>query len=262
MSTLINNIPQELRELQRWVCANADSKRPMQCFNKKAASVSKPATWGDFDEARDAIEKGVYEFAGFVFDDDGYVGIDIDHAFDDDGMLSDEAIQAVNACESYTELSKSGRGLHIIVKGYLPFKGKNNRQGWEIYKQSRYFLLTGRTFLYKEIIDAQDAINLILKTHFQDLEKESEDDFSRDKIWEPNWSIDENTGLISVSYDQVSSGSRHLSLVSYCGQIHSTGAHKATVLECAKVANETYLSPPLPLKEVRQIVDSVTKYRR
>ena len=66
MPTLMENIPEELRGLQRWVCANADSKRPMRCWEGKAASVSKPSTWGDFDEAESAVEQGIYEYAGFA----------------------------------------------------------------------------------------------------------------------------------------------------------------------------------------------------
>ena len=261
MPTLMNNIPEELRELQRWVCANADSKRPMKCFENTAASVSKPGTWGDFEEALEAIENGIYEYAGFVFDDDGYIGIDIDHAFDEDGLLSDEAVEAINACGSYTELSKSGKGLHIICKGTIPFKGKNNREGWEIYKQARFFVLTGKTVKFNQIVEAQSGIDAVLEKHFKDTTVEHNGEF-KDRIWKPRWSIDDSSGAISVDYDEISSGSRHLSLVSYCGAIHSGGAHKSTVLKAAIAANEQYMNPPVPLSEVKQVVDSVTKYRR
>ena len=261
MPTLMENIPNELRELQRWVCANADSKRPMRCFEGKAASVSKPNTWGDYDEAKSAVESGIYEYAGFVFDDDGYIGIDIDHAFDEDGLPTDEALAAVMACGSYTELSKSGNGFHIICRGSLPFKGRNNRKGWEIYREARYFVLTGRTVMFTDIADAQDGIQFVIDEHFADAEVEGKGD-RRDKIWKPMWTLDEPTGRMSCSYEEVRSGGRHLALVSYCGYLHNCGAHKAAVLKAALAANESYMRPPVPEDEVRQVVDSVTRYRR
>lgn len=261
MPTLMENIPNELRELQRWVCANADSKRPMRCFEGKAASVSKPNTWGDFDEAKSAVEQGIYEYAGFVFDDDGYIGIDIDHAFDEDGLPTDEALAAVRACGSYTELSKSGNGFHIICKGSLPFKGRNNRKGWEIYREARYFVLTGRTVMFEDIAEAQEGVQFVLDEHFAEIEVEGSSG-RRDKIWKPTWSLDEETGRMSCAYEEVSRGGRHLALVSYCGYLHNCGAHKQAVLKAALAANESYLRPPVPEDEVRQVVDSVTRYRR
>lgn len=262
MPTLMENIPEELRGLQRWVCANADSKRPMRCYEGKAASVSKPNTWGDFDEALSAVEQGIYEYAGFVFDGDGYIGIDIDHAFGDDGLPTDEAIAAVRACGSYTELSKSGNGFHIICKGSLPFRGKNNRKGWEIYREARYFVLTGRTVMFTEIAEAQEGIQFVLDEHFEDAEVKGSGEERRDKIWKPIWKVDETTGRMSCTYDEIASGTRHLSLVSYCGYLHNCGAHKSAVYKAALAANETYMQPPMPEEEVRQVVDSVTRYRR
>lgn len=261
MPTLMENIPQELRNLQRWVCANVDDKRPMRCYESKAASVSKPDTWGDYDEAASAITQGIYEYAGFVFDGDGYVGIDIDHAFDDDGLPTDEALAAVMACRSYTELSKSGKGFHIVCKGSLPFKGRNNRDGWEIYQEGRYFLLTGRTVMFSEISEAHEGIQFVLDEHFADEVRDGSSE-RRNKIWKPSWSLDEQTGRISVSYERIASGSRHLALVSFCGYLHNCGAHKSAVHKSALAANEQYMRPPLPDEEVRQVVDSVTRYRR
>ena len=262
MPTLMDNIPEELRGLQRWVCANADSKRPMRCFEGKAASVSEPGSWGDFDEARSAVEQGIYEYAGFVFDGDGYVGIDIDHAFGEDGLPTDEALAAVRACGSYTELSKSGNGFHIICRGELPFKGRNNRRGWEIYREARYFVLTGRTVMFSEVAEAQDGIQFVLDEHFADAAAGGGSGGERDKIWKPSWELDAGTGRISCSYEEVAKGGRHLALVSYCGQLHSCGAHKSAVLRAASSASERYLRPPVPDDEVRQVVDSVTRYRR
>ena len=263
MPTLMENIPPELQELQRWVCANRDSKVPMRTYEGKAASVSKPDTWGDFEEACACIENGIYEYAGFVFADDGLVGIDIDHAFTEDGLLSDEALEAVRMCGSYTEISKSGHGVHIICRGSLPFRGRNNRQGWEIYRDARYFLLTGQVTVHGEIADAQEGIDFVLAEHFADVPTESSGKGRKGKIWEPRWRFPGNGRvMVEPERDEVGSGGRHMAMVSFCGQLHTCLAHKQTVMKQALIANERYMKPPLPEEEIRSIVNSVTRYRR
>lgn len=257
--TLLENIPEELKKLPRWVCANKDSKRPMICTEGKAASVNKPDTWSSFADAQDALDKGLYEYAGFVFDADGFVGIDIDVGFDD-GLPTDDALAAINACASYTEVSKSGKGFHIICKGDIPFKGKNNRKGWEIYKLGRYFVLTGRTIGYKTIRDAQDGIDEVLLQHFQDRPSTGSTDAQKRKIWQPTCHADGKK--VGISWEKISQGSRHLSLVSYCGFIHNSGASRETLYQMALNRNKNSLVPPLEIEEVKQIVNSVARYRR
>lgn len=264
MTTLMENIPPELRGLQRWVCSNADSKMPMRAFAAAAASVSKPDTWATFEEAEECVEGGIYEYAGFVFDHDGLIGIDIDCGFDEDGLPTEEALAAISACRSYTEVSKSGKGFHIICKGEIPFRGRNNRKGWEIYREGRFFVLTGQTVMFSDIADAQEGIDAVLEAHFSDEVSESSGSAgTRQKIWKPSY-IKSDDGKLPLcpTFEPVSSGSRHLSLVSYCGQIHRALAHKETLLKMAESVNERYMVPPLEEVEVRQIVDSVTRYRR
>lgn len=263
MGTLTDNIPPELAELPRWVGAHADSKCPMKVFDKSRASVSRPGSWGTFEQACRCIERGVYEYAGFVFADDGLVGIDIDCAFDEDGFLTEDAYEVMCACHSYTEVSKSGRGLHIICRGDIPFKGRNNQAGWEIYKDARYFVLTGRTINYPTICDAQDGINLVLEKHFVVTTKMSISSESGPKIFVPTWRKPTPTHVwIEPDYPVVTSGSRHLSMVSYCGQYHSAGASPDVLFRMACVANRRYMSPPLPEDEIEQIVRSVMRYKR
>lgn len=263
MGTLTANLPDELRGLGRWVCADGSSKRPFTCFDGKPASVSDPRTWGTFEEASESVELGRFPWAGFVFAGDGLVGIDIDCGFDEIGLPTDEAMEAIEACGSYTEVSRSGKGFHIICKGELPFKGANNREGWEIYSDARYFVLTGQTVAHTEIVEAQSAIDAILAKHFKSEIKSKTTESRSDLIWRPEWRRVEN-GVVPLApdYPVVSSGSRHLSLVSFCGQAHSQGAPKEAVLMLAHRANERWLKPPLPADEVEQVVDSVTRYRR
>lgn len=60
-----------------------------------------------------AIVSGV----GFRFAGSGYIGIDLDHVYNGtSGAMTEEASAIVRLCGSYTEVSPSGDGLHIIVR--------------------------------------------------------------------------------------------------------------------------------------------------
>lgn len=265
MPTLTANIPPEIRGLHRWVCANADSKRPMRAFEAKPASVTKPDTWATFDEAAERVEEGIYEYAGFVFDHDGLVGIDIDRGFGEDGLPTEEALEAILACGSYTEVSKSGKGFHIVCKGELPFGGRNNREGWEVYREGRYFVLTGQVVMFGAVSEAQEGIDLVLARHFAPAEAPGKgvDGRPRGTIWRPSYELPEGRALpLCPSFEPVASGGRHISLVSFCGQVHHAGAHRDTLLAMARSANERYMRPPLDASEVAQVVESVSRYRR
>lgn len=118
-----DTIPTELTELPQWVCAwkiqNTDASQ-----NQKGASSVSPDTWSTYKEAKAAVEQGAYDYLGFVFNNNGIIGIDVDRGYDNDGFLSEVSIDIMRACRSYTEQSRSGRGIHIYLKGELPFKGK------------------------------------------------------------------------------------------------------------------------------------------
>ena len=96
---------------------------------------------------------GAYTGIGYMFSEsDPYVGIDLDGCIVD-GKLITTAQQIVDFCNSYTEISPSGNGLHIFVKGSLP-EGMPNKvamdaQGYkaiEIYARLRYFTVTGKVY--------------------------------------------------------------------------------------------------------------------
>ena len=109
-----SRIPAELKNLKQWVCAWDSSKVPMKAFERKAASSTAPDTWGTFEQAQAAVEDGTYNHLGFVFADNGLVGIDIDAGFED-GLMTPLCADIMKACHSYTEKSRSGRGVHILL---------------------------------------------------------------------------------------------------------------------------------------------------
>ena len=271
--TDFGNIPPELKDLPQWVCVRKGSKIPMQA-DGGCASSSDPDTWCGYDIAKSAVERGAYDSLGFVFRDNGIVGIDCDIGFGEDGFLSETAIDLMRTCRSYTELSRSGRGIHIYLKGNLPFKGKNNRAGVEIYKSARYFIVTGEKLIYGALSENQAAIDAVLQKYFRDSgesERESEGEskntpenkVDRERIYSPCHAVPKD-GKIAVrpAYPPIPQGARNISLASLAGQMHRSGYEKSIIYKELMYVNKTACTPPLPTEEVRTILRSVTKYRR
>lgn len=257
------NLPEELTSLPQWVCAWNNSKIPMNARVRKGASSSNPSTWSDFETARKAVESGVYDDIGFVFNNNGIVGIDIDCGFDSTGFLSDISIDIMKACQSFTEKSRSGRGLHIYLKGNLPFEGRNNRQGVEIYKSGRYFIATGKVLVYDTIIANQEAIDYVVSKYFPEVEKVSNGTAKSTAFYSPTFTKPEN-GKISLkpTYPPIESGSRNQSLTSLAGQLHNRGYSKEQIYRELLRCNEEACKPKLPTREIQIIVNSVTRYQR
>lgn len=257
------NLPSELKEEKAWVNVWDNSKIPMQSTIRKGASSVMPDTWSDYAAAEQAVMNGTYDGLGYVFHNTGLVGIDIDAGFDDDGFLSPLAIDIISHCHSYTEKSRSGRGVHILLRGDLPFKGRNNREGVEIYKSSRYFIMTGNVLIYPEIIDNQEAIDYVVSKYFPDAPKESNGSNIPQRIYSPVYAKPENGKVrLKPEYPEIAPGSRNLSLTSLAGQMHNQGYGKAEIFKELLYANSVACKPPLDRSEVELIVNSVTKYRR
>ncbi len=260
----IKNIPQELQALRQWVGVGGDSKIPMRVDTLYAASSTNPDTWCSFSEASEAVKVGEISYPGYVFNDNGIVGIDIDDGYDTEGFLSPLAVDIISKCKSYTEKSRSGRGVHILVRGDIPFKGKNNRNGVEIYKTARYFIMTGDTLLYDAIIDNQEAIDYIVDKYFPEM-RESENKAVLPKIYTPQWDKPIMTdGKIKVrpTYPPILDGCRNICLASLAGMLHNLGYSQQTIYDELVYCNEVACKPSLPNGEVVSIVNSVTRYRR
>lgn len=259
-------IPKELTELNQWVCAWDGSKCPMKAYEKRAASSVDPSTWSDYETACEAVTAGHYDYLGFVFADNGIVGIDIDTGFDpDSGLMTPLCADIMAACHSYTEKSRSGRGVHIFLRGTLPFHGKNNLQGVEIYQSRRFFIMTGQTLIFPEIIENQEAIDYVVETYFPETERTADGgNKTVGKIYNPVWVMDKKSGKIPVQpiFPDIEQGGRNISLASLAGCLHNVGYSKREIYMLLCKVNSEKCKPPLSDREVMNITDSITKYER
>lgn len=259
-----NTIPEELRQLNQWVCVSADSKVPQQALTLRPASSVNPATWSSFDDAVLSVKVGIHDYIGFVFADNGIVGIDIDDGFSPDGRLTELAEDILANSWSYTERSRSGRGFHIFVQGDIPFKGKNNLAGVEVYKTGRFFIMTGDVmFERNELMPGQNAIDYIIDKYFPET-REKKSTTVTPRIYSPEWECPKGSKRVRIKphYPTIPDGCRNICLTSLAGMMHSIGYSKGHIFRELQYANDTACNPPLPLSELRSICNSVTRYQR
>lgn len=158
-------IPQELRGLPCWVCHREGDKVPIDPKTGRNAKSNDPGTWGTFEQATGwAARNG--GGIGFEFAEDApFCGIDLDHVRDaDTGELAPWAREVVDALDTYTEVSPSGTGLHLIARAGKPEGGSKraNPDGtaFEMYDHGRYFRMTGEVFEgHGTIGDRQGAVS-------------------------------------------------------------------------------------------------------
>jgi putative DNA primase/helicase len=142
---LVENIPQELKVRPQWIVWKAVGEKPDKVpYSAKTGykvSSTDLMSWSGFGEALAVYEKNSYAGVGFVFSSgDRYTGIDLDCCVDEGGQIEDWALEIVRYLDSYTELSVTGSGLHIIVRGDVPNHRKNSV---ECYSSKRFFTVTG-----------------------------------------------------------------------------------------------------------------------
>jgi hypothetical protein len=252
--------PNELKDLEQWVVADRDEKRPLTTGGTFASS-SDPFTWDSFVNADTVVnEWGQADYLGFVFNNNGIVGIDIDKGFED-GLMTPLCADIMDACRSYTEVSRSGRGVHIFVKGDLPFSGRNNRNGVEMYKSGRFFIMTGDVLLFDTIIENQGALDYIVEKYFPDT-RDEKTGVSR-KLYSPEWKAPEKGRVpLRPDYTPLGPGERNDCLTSLAGAMWNTGYTTDQILGELMVVNKRACSPPLPEGELKSIVRSISRYRR
>lgn len=144
-------IPITLRHYPYWLVTR--DKRPIL-----------PSRWSDtdrlltFDEALDRLSsRRSADGIAYAFQQEGpFVGVDFDDVRDPDTSHVDpEVEELISGLNSYTEISSSGTGFHILLTGerdlgYL-HKGEVGTGHVEIFDADRYFVLTADRYRPDEL---------------------------------------------------------------------------------------------------------------
>lgn len=164
------HIPERMKQTPHWIVWRLEDRgdpkpnKTPYCVRGGYGKVNDSTTWATFSEAVTAYQSGEFNGIGFVFTGTPFVGVDIDGCIDPGtGEVAPEAIDALNVLQSYTELSQSGKGFHIVLEGKLP-DGRRKVEPFEMYGDGspRYFAITGNQWgEWRDLRADQDAINAI-----------------------------------------------------------------------------------------------------
>lgn len=137
--------------------------------NQRALSITNPKCFRNFYDVYKIYNdnQDLFDGIGFIVtDDDPFVVIDLDGCNRWNGWQ--EIIKRLN---SYTELSPSKTGFHIIVEGSTPgekssFKiGSHDEGGIEIYDDKRYITMSINPIdQYQEIRKNQEGLDWLVET--------------------------------------------------------------------------------------------------
>lgn len=153
-----SRIPEDLRVRPQW-CLAGNDKRPLMA-DGRAASVTDPATWTDFDTATRRAEARGCSIGYVQTADDPFACIDMDVKEGAGGEVLDRYQSIIHQFDSYTEHSQSGRGFHVWVRGKTG--GGRKRDGVEVYSQTRFMICTGNVVRDQPIAERQTLLtNLV-----------------------------------------------------------------------------------------------------
>lgn len=180
----LKRIPEELRNADHWVARGRKgeayrkykAKQPWNPVKGTCAKSTDPNTWSSFEACYEAVRRREYSGVGFALTGE-YVFVDLDGVIDAKGYILPLALEIIEAIDSYTEISPSGRGFHIVARNHGITLGDKQREfeltpytverygggvkvpGIEMYVEDRYMTMTGRIWEKRGAIkDAPEAL--------------------------------------------------------------------------------------------------------
>jgi len=152
----MNHLINELKVYPQWVLHNKE-KVPLQ-FGGVYADTTNSKTWLTYDMVKNLTLKG------FVLTEtDPFTCIDLDHCVGAHGRVASETTKIIDFFRSYTEISPSGSGFHIWVRGKIPSAIKRN---WiEIYSTERYMTVTENSAFNCPLANCQSQLDAIFEKY-------------------------------------------------------------------------------------------------
>jgi hypothetical protein len=136
-----------IRAESRWIAHRKSDKRPCAPWlsgDTDPVDGQNVYNQTDFATASEWVSKltgvglGIVPRAG-----DDVVAVDLDGCRDpESGEVDDDALDIVARLDSYTEVSISGTGLHVFVRGALPANVEAKEDGVEMYTRGQYVSVT------------------------------------------------------------------------------------------------------------------------
>lgn len=171
-------LPQEIIQEGLFCCWRYEerngkkTKVPYQPLTGERARSNEPSCFSDYAtagsaEGYDGIGIGIF---GRI------CAIDLDHCFTEDGRYTNDASEIVELMHSYTEVSPSGKGLHILFRadGFQYDQKKyyimNHTKGIEVYVSgvtSKYVTVTGINCTEYGFGDRTEELKILLERYMK-----------------------------------------------------------------------------------------------
>ena len=289
-----SSLPQELTALKHWVGwklehregSSQPTKVPYNLQTGHKAANNKPEHWTTYPDSLSDSYSGI----GFVFTKDlGMTGIDLDDCITDSGAIKPWAVEILANFEgTYAEVSPSGSGIKLWVRGSLPGTGAKayidedgtrtvqsmNDGAVEMYDTGRYFCVTGQRYVADQncvmgqsyatgqnCVTGQSYADHGESVTVLDLQEEITKLYNwlRGDQGGPNPAADISSSVLARG-DVVTEGSRHAHLLSLAGKLRNQGFERGDLLPTIRQANASRCSPPKPDGEIIGIVEYVCQF--
>ncbi|MCU4744518.1 hypothetical protein [Natronoglomus mannanivorans] len=191
------SVPESIKNSECWITFRLEERKdgkmakvpknpstPRRIYN---CDPTDPENGVSFEEAMDAVDVSQdvrgddgFDGVGLQLDGTPLTGIDLDDVVQD-GEIEEWAHSMIEDFASFSEVSPSGTGAHILVEGELDpeYSNKNDAIGIEMYDTERFFTFTGRHIdgTPETIEDAPHGLLSAYQSKYMD-ESNTEDDGS------------------------------------------------------------------------------------
>jgi putative DNA primase/helicase len=187
---MFENIPSILKDVDNWLCyddrdniKDNEKKAPRDLKGKLLKEWTKKGY--SFNECIKSIEQGYNSGLGLVLKNNGIVILDYDKCLSDvevndkldyikpifkDKESESSILSDINTLKSYTEISPSGKGLHIVV--LADKKDIYTTKPIEIYSYNKYIRFTGNSvFNDYDLVNANNELLEIIDKYNVKIDK-------------------------------------------------------------------------------------------
>jgi hypothetical protein len=179
-------LPDEVKRTGLFCCwhyekrGEAQTKVPYNPMTGGMAKSNDPSTFTTFDNACSQVQKDTGLGIGIF---NGICGIDIDHCISDSGYYTSEASEVIELMHSYTEVSPSGNGVHILFRAdkfqfdKVRYYIMNRQAGMEVYitgATNRYLTVTGNSIEHFPFGNRTEELKLFLERYMKKRDSQEE----------------------------------------------------------------------------------------
>ncbi len=168
ISKKYQNIPSILKNMSIWLCYDDNSDKPKAPRDIKGNLHSINGRLYTFNQCLESIKSGFNSGLGIVCKNNGIVCIDYDKCIKDfiynsdygytkavfkDNASEQRILRDLNILDSYTEVSPSGKGIHIYLIANTSIDINTNKNDIEIYT-NHFIRVSGNVFnefMYNEM---------------------------------------------------------------------------------------------------------------